>query len=161
MVTGYVLGIKEDSRIGVIQALWNYIKINGLQDKLTIVKSRLMITFAQYVSILGFELLVPITTRYLIAGIFFIGFGLIFTGEGFAVALWFLCQILIICPRECCAHANRRANLSRVPPTIMQLWFSGSVMQIDCHALHLMHIDGSSVLLGLHMVHSRSTVSSW
>ena len=33
MVTGYVLGIKEDSRIGVIQALWNYIKINGLQDK--------------------------------------------------------------------------------------------------------------------------------
>ncbi|KIM55127.1 hypothetical protein SCLCIDRAFT_30560 [Scleroderma citrinum Foug A] len=30
---GYVLGIKEDSRIGVIQALWNYIKINGLQDK--------------------------------------------------------------------------------------------------------------------------------
>ncbi|KAF5369594.1 hypothetical protein D9758_002651 [Tetrapyrgos nigripes] len=28
-----VLGIKEDSRIGVIQALWNYIKIQGLQDK--------------------------------------------------------------------------------------------------------------------------------
>jgi len=32
-IAGYVLGIKEDSRIGVIQALWNYIKINGLQDK--------------------------------------------------------------------------------------------------------------------------------
>jgi len=28
-----ILGIKEESRIGVIQALWNYIKINGLQDK--------------------------------------------------------------------------------------------------------------------------------
>lgn len=30
---GSVLGIKEDSRAGVIQTLWNYIKINGLQDK--------------------------------------------------------------------------------------------------------------------------------
>ncbi|KAJ7065926.1 SWI/SNF complex 60 kDa subunit [Mycena belliarum] len=30
---GNILGIKEDSRIGVIQALWNYIKIQGLQDK--------------------------------------------------------------------------------------------------------------------------------
>ncbi|KAF8064246.1 SWI/SNF complex protein [Lyophyllum atratum] len=30
---GAVLGIKEESRIGVIQALWNYIKIQGLQDK--------------------------------------------------------------------------------------------------------------------------------
>ncbi|KAI9463493.1 BAR-domain-containing protein [Boletus coccyginus] len=29
----YVLGIKEESRIGVIQTLWNYIKLNGLQDK--------------------------------------------------------------------------------------------------------------------------------
>lgn len=28
-----VLGIKEESRIGVIQALWNYIKVQGLQDK--------------------------------------------------------------------------------------------------------------------------------
>ncbi|TFK27307.1 SWI/SNF complex 60 kDa subunit [Coprinopsis marcescibilis] len=28
-----VLGIKEESRIGVIQALWNYIKLQGLQDK--------------------------------------------------------------------------------------------------------------------------------
>ncbi|KAI6002430.1 SWI/SNF complex 60 kDa subunit [Pisolithus orientalis] len=30
---GNVLGIKEESRIGVIQTLWNYIKIHGLQDK--------------------------------------------------------------------------------------------------------------------------------
>lgn len=30
---GDVLGIREESRIGVIQALWNYIKIQGLQDK--------------------------------------------------------------------------------------------------------------------------------
>ena len=29
----YVLGIKEESRIGVIQTLWNYIKLHGLQDK--------------------------------------------------------------------------------------------------------------------------------
>ena len=28
-----VLGIKEDSRIGIIQTLWNYIKLPGLQDK--------------------------------------------------------------------------------------------------------------------------------
>ncbi|KAJ7180472.1 SWI/SNF complex 60 kDa subunit [Mycena filopes] len=30
---GNILGIKEDSRVGVVQALWNYIKIQGLQDK--------------------------------------------------------------------------------------------------------------------------------
>ncbi|KAG5646924.1 hypothetical protein DXG03_002000 [Asterophora parasitica] len=30
---GVILGIKEESRIGVIQALWNYIKVQGLQDK--------------------------------------------------------------------------------------------------------------------------------
>ncbi|KAJ7050510.1 SWI/SNF complex protein [Mycena amicta] len=29
----HVLGIREDSRVGVIQQLWNYIKIQGLQDK--------------------------------------------------------------------------------------------------------------------------------
>lgn len=28
-----VLGIKEESRVGVIQALWNYIKLQSLQDK--------------------------------------------------------------------------------------------------------------------------------
>ncbi|KAJ2936368.1 hypothetical protein H1R20_g727, partial [Candolleomyces eurysporus] len=28
-----ILGIKEESRLGVIQALWSYIKLNGLQDK--------------------------------------------------------------------------------------------------------------------------------
>ncbi|KAI0030842.1 SWI/SNF complex 60 kDa subunit [Vararia minispora EC-137] len=27
------LGIKEDSRVGVIQALWNYVKVQSLQDK--------------------------------------------------------------------------------------------------------------------------------
>lgn len=30
---GNILGIKEESRLGAVQALWNYIKINGLQDK--------------------------------------------------------------------------------------------------------------------------------
>ncbi|KAH6904427.1 SWI/SNF complex 60 kDa subunit [Coprinopsis sp. MPI-PUGE-AT-0042] len=28
-----VLGIKEESRVGIMQALWNYIKLQGLQDK--------------------------------------------------------------------------------------------------------------------------------
>ena len=28
-----LLCLKEESRINVINALWNYIKINGLQDK--------------------------------------------------------------------------------------------------------------------------------
>ena len=28
-----VLGVKEHSRIGIIQTLWNYIKLQGLQDK--------------------------------------------------------------------------------------------------------------------------------
>jgi SWI/SNF-related matrix-associated actin-dependent regulator of chromatin subfamily D len=32
-LSAYVLGLKEESRIGVIQTLWNYIKLNGLQDK--------------------------------------------------------------------------------------------------------------------------------
>ncbi|KAI0798153.1 SWI/SNF complex 60 kDa subunit [Abortiporus biennis] len=31
---GSILGIKEDTRTGVIHALWNYIKVHGLQDKL-------------------------------------------------------------------------------------------------------------------------------
>lgn len=30
---GNVLGIKEESRVGVVQALWNYIKLHDLQDK--------------------------------------------------------------------------------------------------------------------------------
>ncbi|KAG1726980.1 uncharacterized protein EDB91DRAFT_1316423 [Suillus paluster] len=30
---GNVLGIKEESHVGIIQAMWNYIKIHGLQDK--------------------------------------------------------------------------------------------------------------------------------
>jgi SWI/SNF-related matrix-associated actin-dependent regulator of chromatin subfamily D len=33
LVLASVLGIKEESRIGVIQTLWNYIKLQGLQDK--------------------------------------------------------------------------------------------------------------------------------
>lgn len=31
--TAAILGIKEESRVGVIQALWNYVKVQGLQDK--------------------------------------------------------------------------------------------------------------------------------
>ncbi|KAH9936917.1 SWI/SNF complex 60 kDa subunit [Amylocystis lapponica] len=30
---GNILGLKEESRTGVVQALWNYIKLQGLQDK--------------------------------------------------------------------------------------------------------------------------------
>lgn len=30
---GNVLGIKEDTRVSVVQALWNYIKLQDLQDK--------------------------------------------------------------------------------------------------------------------------------
>lgn len=30
---GNILGIKEESRVGVVQALWNYIKLQDLQDK--------------------------------------------------------------------------------------------------------------------------------
>lgn len=33
MRIGNILGIKEDSKTGVVQALWNYIKIQNLQDK--------------------------------------------------------------------------------------------------------------------------------
>ncbi len=32
-LAGNVLGIKEESRAGVVQALWTYIKTNNLQDK--------------------------------------------------------------------------------------------------------------------------------
>ena len=31
-----ILGIKEESRLGVIQALWSYIKLNGLQDNVRV-----------------------------------------------------------------------------------------------------------------------------
>ncbi|KAJ3486052.1 hypothetical protein NLI96_g4515 [Meripilus lineatus] len=30
---GNIIGVKEESRTGVVQALWNYIKVQGLQDK--------------------------------------------------------------------------------------------------------------------------------
>jgi hypothetical protein len=32
-LSGNVLGIKEESRAGIIQALWSYIKMHNLQDK--------------------------------------------------------------------------------------------------------------------------------
>lgn len=28
-----IIGVKEESRVGIVQALWNYIKLNDLQDK--------------------------------------------------------------------------------------------------------------------------------
>ena len=31
---GHILNTKEETRAGVIKALWNYIKLNGLQDKM-------------------------------------------------------------------------------------------------------------------------------
>ena len=33
LLVGNILGIKEESRAGIIQALWTYIKTNNLQDK--------------------------------------------------------------------------------------------------------------------------------
>lgn len=33
LFSGNILGIKEESRAGVIQALWAYIKTHNLQDK--------------------------------------------------------------------------------------------------------------------------------
>ena len=30
---GSILDVKEDSRLGIVTALWNYIKVNNLQDK--------------------------------------------------------------------------------------------------------------------------------
>jgi SWI/SNF-related matrix-associated actin-dependent regulator of chromatin subfamily D len=29
----HVLGVREETRTGVIQGLWSYVKLNGLQDK--------------------------------------------------------------------------------------------------------------------------------
>lgn len=28
-----IIGVREDTRVGVVAAFWNYIKLNGLQDK--------------------------------------------------------------------------------------------------------------------------------
>ena len=53
------------------------------------------------------------------------------------------------------AYPEYRAQLTSL---YNSLWFSGSIMRVDCYALHPVHIDGSSVLPGLHTVHSRSTV---
>ncbi len=33
-VVGNILGLKEETRTGVIQAVWNYIKLQDLQDKI-------------------------------------------------------------------------------------------------------------------------------
>lgn len=47
---GNILGIKEDTRVGVVQALWNYIKLQDLQDK---VDRRLIRADAQLRGIFG------------------------------------------------------------------------------------------------------------
>ncbi|KIP06774.1 hypothetical protein PHLGIDRAFT_106629 [Phlebiopsis gigantea 11061_1 CR5-6] len=47
---GNILGMKEESRVGVVQALWNYIKLNDLQDK---VDRRLIRADAQLRGIFG------------------------------------------------------------------------------------------------------------
>ncbi|THG95970.1 hypothetical protein EW026_g5774 [Hermanssonia centrifuga] len=49
---GSILGIKEETRAGVIQALWNYIKLQDLQDK---VDRRLIRADAQLRGIFGAE----------------------------------------------------------------------------------------------------------
>ncbi|KAF8200327.1 SWIB/MDM2 domain-containing protein [Pholiota molesta] len=64
-----VLGIKEESRIGVIQTLWNYIKLQGLQDK---VDRRLIRADEKLRPIFGaetvvFQKLPEIVNRYLAA----------------------------------------------------------------------------------------------
>ncbi|PPQ81123.1 hypothetical protein CVT26_011233 [Gymnopilus dilepis] len=66
---GSVLGIKEESRLGVIQTLWNYIKLQNLQDK---VDRRLIRPDERLRPILGgepinFQKLPEIVNRYLSA----------------------------------------------------------------------------------------------
>ncbi|KAF8809814.1 SWI/SNF complex 60 kDa subunit [Phlegmacium glaucopus] len=66
---GNVLGIKEDSRLGVVQTLWNYIKLQGLQDK---VDRRLIRADDKLRPIFGlepviFQKLPEIVNRYLAA----------------------------------------------------------------------------------------------
>jgi len=64
-----VLGIKEESRLGVVQTLWNYIKVQGLQDK---VDRRLIRADDKLRPIFGldpviFQKLPEIVNRYLAA----------------------------------------------------------------------------------------------
>ncbi|KAF8153953.1 SWI/SNF complex protein [Crassisporium funariophilum] len=66
---GNILGIKEDSRIGVVQTLWNYIKLQGLQDK---VDRRMIRADDKLRPIFGmdtilFQKLPEIVNRYLVA----------------------------------------------------------------------------------------------
>jgi len=66
---GTVLGIKEESRLGVVQTLWNYIKVQGLQDK---VDRRLIRADDKLRPIFGlepviFQKLPEIVNRYLAA----------------------------------------------------------------------------------------------
>jgi len=64
-----VLGIKEESRLGVVQTLWNYIKLQGLQDK---VDRRLIRADDKLRPIFGLETVIfqklpEIVNRYLVA----------------------------------------------------------------------------------------------
>ncbi|KDR73958.1 hypothetical protein GALMADRAFT_250674 [Galerina marginata CBS 339.88] len=66
---GSVLGIKEESRIGLIQTLWNYIKLQGLQDK---VDRRMIRADEKLRPIFGadslpFQKLPDIVNRYIVA----------------------------------------------------------------------------------------------
>ncbi|KAI0944266.1 hypothetical protein AcW1_002018 [Taiwanofungus camphoratus] len=65
---GNILGLKEESRTGVVQALWNYIKIQGLQDK---VDRRMVRADAHLRPIFGtesvlFQQLPELVNRYLL-----------------------------------------------------------------------------------------------
>ncbi|KAH9837641.1 BAR-domain-containing protein [Rhodofomes roseus] len=65
---GTLLGVKEDSRVGVVQALWNYIKVEGLQDK---VDRRMVRADAHLRPIFGaesvmFQQLPELVNRYLL-----------------------------------------------------------------------------------------------
>ncbi|KAF9463399.1 SWI/SNF complex protein [Collybia nuda] len=64
-----VLNIKEDSRIGVIQALWNYIKIQGLQDKVDrrLVRADDKLRPIFHAESVLFDVLPDIVNRYLTA----------------------------------------------------------------------------------------------
>ncbi|THV05288.1 SWI/SNF complex 60 kDa subunit [Dendrothele bispora CBS 962.96] len=65
---GDILGIKEESRIGAIQALWNYIKVQGLQDKvdrrMIRADERLRMIFGG--DLMSFQKLPEIVNRFLV-----------------------------------------------------------------------------------------------
>ncbi|KAG6865588.1 hypothetical protein C0991_001137 [Blastosporella zonata] len=71
---GAILGIKTESRIGVIQALWNYIKVQGLQDKVDrrMIRADERLRTARFIHIFGgdhilFHQLPELVNRYLAA----------------------------------------------------------------------------------------------